>query len=65
MSGIEQLLQEPVAQAIGWALLHFVWQGALVGILAAIALAVLHRSDADVRYVVGAIALAVDRKSVV
>ena len=59
MSGIEQLLQEPVAQAIGWALLHFVWQGALVGVLAAVALAVLHCSDADVRYVVGAIALAV------
>src|SRR5688500_12683257 len=59
MSGTEQLLQEPVAQAIGWALLHFVWQGALVAILAAIALALLHRSDADVRYVVGAIALAV------
>src|SRR5687767_1660490 len=59
MSGIEQLLQEPVAQAIGWALLHFVWQGALVGILAAVALALLRRSAADVRYVVGAIALAV------
>ena len=45
MSGIEQPLQEPVAQAIGWALLHFVWQGALVGVLAAVALAVLHCSE--------------------
>ena len=59
MTGIEQLLQEPVAQAIGWALLHFVWQGALVAALAAAALALLRRSAADVRYTVAAIALAV------
>ena len=59
MTGIEQLLQEPLAQAIGWALLHFVWQGALVGALAAAALAALRRSDADVRYTVASIALTV------
>ena len=59
MTGTEQLLQDPLAQAIGWALLHFVWQGALVGALAAAALAALRRSDADVRYTVAAIALAV------
>ena len=38
MTAIETLFREPAAQAIGWALLHFVWQGALIGILAAIAL---------------------------
>lgn len=57
MSAIEPLLQDPVAQAIGWALIHFIWQGALIGLLAALALAALRRSAADVRYVVGAIAL--------
>src|SRR5215217_5492455 len=57
MSAIEPLLQEPVAQAIGWALIHFIWQGALIGGLAAIALVALRRSAADVRYVVAAIAL--------
>ena len=57
MSAIEPLLQDPVAQAIGWALIHFVWQGALIGALAAIALLALRRSAADVRYVVAAIAL--------
>ena len=31
MNAIEHLLQQPAAQAIGWALLQFVWQGALVG----------------------------------
>ena len=59
MTAIEGVLREPVAQAIGWALVHFIWQGTLVGVLAAVALRVLRRSDADVRYVVAAIALAV------
>lgn len=44
-------------EAIGWALLHFVWQGAVVGGLAAVGLWLLRRSAADVRYVVGAVAL--------
>ena len=57
MTTIETLLQQPAAQVIGWALLHFVWQGALVGGLTAIALAALRQSAADVRYVVATIAL--------
>ena len=58
MTAIEQLSQQPAAQAIGWALLQFVWQGALVGLLSAIALIALRRSAADVRYVVATIGLA-------
>jgi len=57
MTVIEQLLREPAAQAIGWALLHFVWQGTLIGVLTAIALAVLRNGAADVRYVVAAVGL--------
>lgn len=57
MSAIETLLRQPAAQAIGWALLHFVWQGALVAALTAVALAALRKSAADVRYVVSTIAL--------
>jgi hypothetical protein len=57
MSGIERLLGEPAAQAIGWALLHFIWQGMLVGGLTAIVLACLRRGAADVRYLVSAIGL--------
>jgi beta-lactamase regulating signal transducer with metallopeptidase domain len=51
------LVQQPAAQAIGWALLHFLWQGALIGGLTATALAALRRSAPDVRYVVGTIGL--------
>ena len=57
MSATEALLHQPIAQAIAWALLQFIWQGALIGVLTATALAMLKRSAADVRYVVGTIAL--------
>ena len=58
MPAIETLVSQPAAQAVGWALLQFVWQGALIGAIAAIALAALRRSAADIRYVVASIALA-------
>ena len=58
MTAIDTMLHQPVAQAIGWALLQFVWQGALIGALTAALLLALRRSAADVRYVVATIALA-------
>ncbi|HEX5474588.1 MAG TPA: M56 family metallopeptidase [Vicinamibacterales bacterium] len=59
MSAIEPLFRHPLAQAVAWALLHFVWQGALVALLTAAALAALRRGAADIRYVVATIGLAV------
>ena len=47
MSAIEQLFTQPAAQAVGWALLQFVWQGAVIGIITAGALAALRRSAAS------------------
>ena len=58
MSAIETLLRQPAAQAVGWALLQFVWQGAAVGVLTALVLLALRRSASDVRYVVSAVGLA-------
>jgi beta-lactamase regulating signal transducer with metallopeptidase domain len=58
MTAIETLLRQPAAQAVGWALLQFVWQGAAVGAFTALALLALRRSASDVRYVVAAIGLA-------
>ncbi|HEX6100489.1 MAG TPA: M56 family metallopeptidase [Thermoanaerobaculia bacterium] len=53
-----QLLTGPLAQALGWALLHLLWQAALVaGILAAV-LALMSRQSAGARYVVSCGALA-------
>src|SRR6187551_2354411 len=58
MTAINEMLQQPFGQAIGWALLQFVWQGTLVVLLTAALLAALGRSGPDVRYVVSTIALA-------
>src|SRR5688500_5536870 len=57
MTAIDTLLREPAIQAIGWALLHFLWQGTLVAVVTALALRALRDCASDVRYVVGAIAL--------
>jgi hypothetical protein len=52
-----QLLSAPLAQAIGWALLHLLWQATIVaGILAAV-LALLSRHSANTRYAVSCGAL--------
>ena len=55
---IELFMRQPMAQAIGWALLQFVWQGAVLGMLTAVVLALLRRSASDIRYVVSTIGLA-------
>ncbi|HEV7239751.1 MAG TPA: M56 family metallopeptidase [Thermoanaerobaculia bacterium] len=53
-----ELLTGPLAQAIGWALLHLLWQATIVaGILAAV-LALMKRQSANTRYVVSCGALA-------
>ena len=57
MNAIE-LLTGPLAQAIGWALLHLLWQATIVaGILAAV-LALIPRESANVRYAAACSALA-------
>src|SRR4051812_6268924 len=58
MAAIETLLRQPAAQAVAWALLQFVWQGAAIGAITALALFALRRSASDVRYVVASIGLA-------
>ena len=61
MNGIGTLLGTPLAQAIGWALLHLLWQGVLVAAILAATLALLARQSANARYLAscGALALLV------
>ena len=33
MNAIETLLDQPIFQALGWTLIHFIWQGALIAVL--------------------------------
>ena len=53
----QTLLSQPIFQALGWALIHFIWQGALVALLYASARVVLHRRSANVRYATASFAM--------
>src|SRR5262245_60857656 len=50
MNGFESLLDKPVFQALGWTLIHFIWQGALIAIVYASVSVLLRRFSASVRY---------------
>ena len=58
MPAIDALFGQPLAEALGWALLHSIWQIALVAAVAAAVLAFVRQGAADVRYVVSSVALA-------
>ena len=53
------LFSGPLAQAIGWALLHLLWQGVVVAAILAAVLALLHRQSANARYLASCGALIV------
>jgi beta-lactamase regulating signal transducer with metallopeptidase domain/parvulin-like peptidyl-prolyl isomerase len=55
-NGFAQLA--PAVEALGWTLLHFVWQAAALGLALACFLAVGRRASASVRYLAGCSALA-------
>jgi beta-lactamase regulating signal transducer with metallopeptidase domain len=52
-----QLLTAPLAQAVGWALLHLLWQATIVAAILAAALTLLKRHSANTRYAVSCAAL--------
>jgi beta-lactamase regulating signal transducer with metallopeptidase domain len=54
MNGIEVLWSLPFARPVAWALAHFLWQGALVGLLLAGSLALLSRKSPSIRYAAAA-----------
>lgn len=49
---MNDLTSIPLAQAIGWTLLHSLWQGALLALLAAVALRLARRRSAELRYAI-------------
>jgi TonB family protein len=49
----------PLASAISGALIHFVWQGAIVGVALSLALFGLRRRSPNARYIISCVALAV------
>lgn len=54
---MSSILQLPAAQALAWALVHFVWQGAAIALVLA-AVQRLGRLSASARYVTGVLAMA-------
>ncbi|MEI8021924.1 MAG: hypothetical protein WCH39_27180, partial [Schlesneria sp.] len=52
MLAILHALELPLIEALGWALVHFVWQAGLLALLLALLLIPLRRGSARVRYVV-------------
>jgi beta-lactamase regulating signal transducer with metallopeptidase domain len=58
MKMIGSILSSPLAQSIGWALLHLVWQGAIVAAILAASLALMSKRTANARYAISCAALA-------
>ena len=59
MSGaFSSLFSGPLAQAIGWSLLHLVWEATIVAAILAAVLALMTRRSANARYMVSCAALA-------
>src|SRR5579863_2306145 len=50
MTAMESLFRQPFTMALGWALVHFLWQGALIALLFAFVNLLLRRSSAGLRY---------------
>jgi beta-lactamase regulating signal transducer with metallopeptidase domain len=46
-------LSHEMIQTLGWALLHFLWQGALIGLCLKLVIVAMQRSSAQARYVAG------------
>ncbi len=59
MNALGNLLGTPLAQAIGWALVHLLWQGLLVAAILAATLALLSKQSANARYLASCGALVV------
>lgn len=51
-------MPEALIDGLGWSLLHFVWQGAAIGVLVAAVLIAMRRSSSHARYLVAVTALA-------
>jgi ammonia channel protein AmtB len=51
------IIQEHTMHSAGWALLHFLWQGALIGLALKITLAAMRNRSAQSRYLAGCVAM--------
>lgn len=59
MNLIHNVFDRPVIEALGWTLIHFLWQGAAVGLIVLIAKSLIKASSAKLRYAISAMSLLV------
>jgi hypothetical protein len=59
MNALSALLSPDVIETTGWALVHFLWQGALVGLALGAALRSVHTGRSSLRYTICCVALAI------
>jgi type II secretory pathway component GspD/PulD (secretin)/beta-lactamase regulating signal transducer with metallopeptidase domain len=57
MLWLENLLSDGMVERLGWMLVHFLWQAAVVAVLLAVFLRLLRRSNANARYLTACSAL--------
>jgi len=57
MTALHAFLSGPLALRIGWVLLHFLWQGAVIALALAIALHILRRRTPQARWLASCLAL--------
>ena len=50
-------IEQPLIHAVGWSLLHFLWEGAIVALLLASALRLLSNRSSQLRYMAACCAL--------
>jgi len=57
MSALESIGSGPLVTALGWALVHFIWQGTLIAAALAAALYLMRGRTANARYAAGCAAM--------
>ncbi len=50
MNYLQNILNESLVQAIGWTIVHSIWQGALIVVIAALALSFFKNPSAKLKY---------------
>ncbi len=57
MNSVEGWISQSVVMALGWTLLHFLWQGTLIAVFYGTLSVLLQRSSAAARYLLGCASL--------
>ncbi len=58
METLENILSQEIIRKLGWMLVHFVWEGTVIALIASIVLRMLRRYPANLRYITACVALA-------